>query len=101
MDCISMSVLCSRITVKRQQRSDRMNKPTINEEEAMRQAGMTFETYLSQAIEAIDSRFGRGHARGSHVLLAAAIRMQADDFNNTSILAALYEIAESIEGVIE
>jgi hypothetical protein len=73
-----------------------MERPTISNTNAVFQAGSTIGTYLSQAIEEIDKRLGDGYATKHPELIAECVRSQTMDFNNTSITAALYQIADAI-----
>jgi hypothetical protein len=47
----------------------------------MRQAPMTVSLYLSEAIEAIDGKFGDGYAAKNPQLVAAFIAACAQDFH--------------------
>lgn len=76
-----------------------MQKPSCNESEAMRQAGMTISAYMNVAIEIIDERFGNGYARASPNLIGDLVKAQTMDFNSTSQSSALYDIAQAIEGL--
>jgi hypothetical protein len=73
-----------------------MHKPRCSYETAMRQAGWTVGTYLSQAVQEIDERFGKGFAVKHPELLAACVQAQTLDFNNTCQMRALWEIAERV-----
>lgn len=74
-------------------------RPDISAENALRQAGMTVDQYMAQAIDIIDGRFGDGYARGHSELVGQLVQAQATDFNSTVISAALYEIADQLDQI--
>ncbi|MDX1943760.1 MAG: hypothetical protein SFU86_00005 [Pirellulaceae bacterium] len=74
-----------------------MDKPTLSNDHALRQASMTAATYLSEAMLAIDKRFGDGYAKENPALVGSFIQACASDYHSTAISAALYELAEAIE----
>lgn len=74
-----------------------MDRPSFGSTEAVYQAGATIGTYLSQAIEEIDSRLGEGYAKNHPELIAECVRSQTMDFNMTALTAVLYEIGDALE----
>lgn len=78
-----------------------MNKPTINDTDAVFQAGATIGTYLSQAITEIDKQLGEGYAEKHPELIAECVRSQTMDFNSTALTAVLYEIRDVLETRID
>ena len=74
-----------------------MDRPTIENTNAVFQAGTTIGTYLSQAIAEIDNRLGDGYAEKHPALLAECVRSQTMDFNSTALIAVLYEIRDALE----
>ena len=80
-----------------------MNKPTINNTNAVRQAGDTIHTYLRQARSLVIELFGEEYETEHPDLYARVviecIRSQTLDFNNTAITSALWEIKEAIESL--
>jgi hypothetical protein len=83
----------------RQKPKNIMEKPTINNTDAMFQAGSTVSLYMAQAIEIIDRHFGDGYAEEHPDLVAECIRSQAMDFIATGVIAVLYEIKESVDNL--
>lgn len=73
-----------------------MNKPTVDEYQAMSQAGGTIGTYLGHAIHEIDQRLGKGYAAKHPELMAAFISAAATDYHTTALTAVLYEIKEEL-----
>jgi hypothetical protein len=73
-----------------------MEKPSLNNIEAMFQAGDTMKTYLNRAVRDVDEVFGEGYAHDNPALVAACISAQAADYEAATNAAALYEIAEAI-----
>lgn len=74
-----------------------MHKPTISDDAAVIQAGVTIKQYLTQAVQHIDDVFGPDYARKNPALVAACVQAQAADFNNTAQTAVLYELAGAVE----
>ena len=75
-----------------------MNKPTCSEETALRQAGMTIRGYMREEIEMIEDQLGKGYAKNNPGLIGDLVKAQTMDFNCTANSAALYEIAQAVEG---
>lgn len=71
----------------------------ISAGDALRQAGMTVDQYMTQAINIIDGRFGDGYARGHSELVGQLVQAQATDFDSTVMIAALYEIADRLDQI--
>jgi hypothetical protein len=63
-----------------------MEQITLSPEELVRQASMTADTYLGQAVVRIDDHFGEGYAKGHPELVGAFMRTAATDFA-TSVFA--------------
>jgi hypothetical protein len=78
-----------------------MERPTINNTNAVFQAGTTIGTYLSQAITEIDKQLGEGYAEKHPELVAECVRSQTMDFNSTALGAVLYEIRDVLETRID
>jgi len=78
-----------------------MERPTCEEWEAMRQAGMTIGQYLSQAEEEIDRRFGEGFAKKNPNLVGACVMAQATDFKTVSLVAAIGWVADAQNSAAE
>jgi hypothetical protein len=76
-----------------------MNKPEIDSTSTLFQAGSTASLYLAQAIEMIDQKFGDGYTAEHPDLVAECIRSQTLDFNNTALIAVLYEIKEALDNL--
>ena len=74
-----------------------MQKPTMTEDSAIQQAGETIGIYLEQAIDEIDKRFGDGYAKKNPAFVSELVRCQTLDFNNASLVAGLYEIADALK----
>jgi len=74
-----------------------MERPTLSATNAVFQAGMTVETYLNQAVDMIDKRFGEDYAVRHPAFVAECIRAQTMDFNSVALVAALYEIRDALE----
>ena len=66
-------------------------------EAAMRQASMTADTYLADAITDIDKHLGEGYARQHPELIAAYMRTAAQDFHTTSSKAAAQDLRDALE----
>lgn len=73
-----------------------MNRPTIENTEAVFQAGTTVSIYLLAAAEMIDKHMGEGYAFKNPGLVAECVRSQAMDFNCTLIASALWEIKDAL-----
>lgn len=76
-------------------------KPTISPDTALDQAGMTLKTYLFRAEKEIDNVFGKGFARENPELVAAAINMQARDYDSYSTSVAIYDAAEKVASIAD
>lgn len=73
-----------------------MDRPTISNDQAITQAGMTIGTYLSQAIHEIDRRLGEGYAQKHPELIAECIRSQTLDYNSTALVDSLHALAAAL-----
>lgn len=62
----------------------------------MRQAPMTAQTYLIEAVRCIDTEFGCGYAKEHPELVAAFMQASASDFNFATLAKAICEAAEII-----
>jgi len=78
-----------------------MEKPSCTNDSAVHDAGRTISTYIAQAINAIDKHLGEGFAAANPQLLGACVAAQSADYAATSITAALYEVAESVNTASE
>lgn len=78
-----------------------MEKPTIENTNAVFQAGTTIGTYLSSAISEINKRLDDGDAWQHPQLIAECVRSQTMDYNNTALVAVLYEIKEALYAIAE
>jgi len=77
-----------------------MNKPTIENTHALHQAGDTVDTYFNRALSTLGiAALDSAKIRGNQHLIAELVRSQVLDFNNTSSVAASYEIAEALQGM--
>ena len=74
-------------------------KPTCSTTEAFRQTKPTISQYTINAVDIIDEEFGDGYAKKNPNLIAALVKAQTLDFNNCSMTAANYEIAESLSSI--
>jgi hypothetical protein len=74
-----------------------MDKPTISNTDAMFQAGTTAAVYLEKAIKSIDFHLGDGYAAKHPELIAAMVSAQVQDFNNCSLTAAIWEVAQALD----
>ena len=57
----------------------------LTPEDAMRQASMTVEEYLTSAIVRIDRHLGEGYAAKNPALIGAFIQAAAQDFHTTML----------------
>ena len=73
-----------------------MERPTLNADNAVSQAGWTIGRYLNQAIDEIDRCFGEGFAKKHPALVAECVRSQTMDFNTTSLVSAIWAISDAI-----
>ena len=62
----------------------------------MRQAPMTAQMYLMEAIECIDKAFGQGYAKDNPDLVAAFIRVSGQDFTAAILAQTIAEAAEEL-----
>jgi hypothetical protein len=62
----------------------------------MRQAPMTAQMYLSQAVDCIDNQFGPGYAKAHPDLVAAFMQVSGQDFTMAILAQAINEAAEEI-----
>ena len=74
-------------------------KPTCSTTEAFKQTKPTVSQYTMNAIDILDEEFGDGYAKKNPNLVAALVNAQTLDFNNCSMTAANYEIAESLRSL--
>lgn len=63
----------------------------------LRQAGATAETYLADAIRAIDNAFGDNFARDHPRIVAAFMKTAARDYHTAIMKAGLDNIAQAIQ----
>jgi hypothetical protein len=63
----------------------------------MRQAQMTADTYLAQAIIDIDDRLGAGYAKKNPTLIAAYMQTSAIDLGTAVIARAIQQLGDAIE----
>lgn len=62
----------------------------------LRQAHMTADEYLLQAIDCIDRRLGDGYARAHPELIAAFMNIAARDFHTSLTVKALDHLDDSL-----
>lgn len=62
----------------------------------MRQASMTAQVYLKEAVECIDTEFGEGYAKDHPDLVAEFMHVSGQDFNNAILCQVICEAAENI-----
>ena len=74
-----------------------MDKPTISNDSAVHQAGLTIHQYLVQAQAHIDDVFGDGYAAAHPDLVGACVQAQATDFNSTLLSVPIFETARALE----
>lgn len=77
-----------------------MNKPTIENTEAVFQAGTTIETYYNKALNLLDISTPE-QAKEYQVLLAELVRSQTLDFNCTLTASALYNLVDALKDISE
>ena len=66
----------------------------------MRQAPMTTDTYLAEALVDIDKRLGKGYAKAHPELIAAFMQAAASDLGAAVIARAIQDGMHGIEGAI-
>lgn len=69
----------------------------MHAEMAMKQATSTAQYYLSQAIEDIDLKLGKGYARSNPALIAAYIQVCAQDYHTAVIAGAVEDTVQSVQ----
>jgi hypothetical protein len=62
----------------------------------MRQAPMTAQGYLMEAVECIDNEFGQGYAKNHPDLVAAFMHVSGQDFTMAILAKAIGEAAEEL-----
>jgi hypothetical protein len=62
----------------------------------MRQAPMTAEVYMLEAVKCINERFGMGYAKDHPDLVAAFMYVAGNDFNAAIQAQAISEAAQAI-----
>jgi hypothetical protein len=72
-----------------------MDKIMASAAALIREAPMTTNEYLSEAIKEIDNTFGEGYAKANPELVGAYISTCAIDVAAASITSALQDIAEA------
>jgi acyl-CoA reductase-like NAD-dependent aldehyde dehydrogenase len=78
-----------------------MKKPTLSEESAVEQAGITVNKYLDNAVWYIDRKFGEGYALEHPDLVASLVEAQGHDFATTMRTVTQYELAEATSSIAE
>jgi len=77
------------------------NRITASAETLLDQATDTADEYLAQAIKSIDKRFGKGYAQQHPELVAAFMKVAAQDFQTVfsiqTIQDAVLEVIEAIK----
>jgi hypothetical protein len=76
-----------------------MNRVTADMLTLMRQAPMTVEVYLIDAIKTIDNQFGEGYAKQNPQLVGAFIQACAHDFHATIMLLASGDVVTALDGL--
>jgi hypothetical protein len=67
-----------------------------NADTLLRQASITADQYLHEAITAIDKKFAKGYAKDHPNLIAAFMKVAASDMNNATFAKAQSEAIESL-----
>lgn len=75
------------------------NKITADDDTLLRQAPMTAGFYLSEAISAIDTHFGKGYAQRNPQLVGEFIRASATDFHTCMSVKTMEAVAEALEDI--
>lgn len=73
-----------------------MEKPTCSVDTALRQAGMTIKEYFLNACELIEFHHGKDYLIANPNLVGQLVIAQTNDFNTTSVTAAIYTLSENI-----
>ena len=73
-----------------------MIRITASPETLMRQAGMTADVYLRDAIENIEKRLGKGFAAKNPELIAAMIKASSADYAVSAITAVIQDAVEEV-----
>lgn len=76
-----------------------MDKPTISNDSAVHQAGLTIHQYLVQAKAHIDDVFGFGYAESHPNLVGACVQAQVTDFNSAILATPMFEVASALEDI--
>ncbi len=74
-----------------------MDRITNDAATLMRQAPMTAQTYLIDAIKSIDLAFGDGYAKKHPVLVSAYIQTCAIDFATGVLAGVVQDFAASVQ----
>jgi hypothetical protein len=61
------------------------------------QAGKTANSYMADAVEAIDERFGKGYAEKNPALVAAFMRAASADFGQAMLKLAAQDVRNGIQ----
>jgi hypothetical protein len=67
----------------------------------MRQAPMTAQTYLTEAIQIIDDKFGEGYAKSHPAIVGAFIQTCAADYAACFTADHLEEIANALNSLAD
>ena len=79
--------------------SDKEQRVTADFATLTRQAGMTADEYLGDAIQSIDARLGAGYAAKHPELIGAFMQTCAADFTAASIIIASQNIGGSFKAI--
>lgn len=70
-------------------------------EELLRQASMTAEVYLIEAVRCIDKQFGEGYAKKNPALIASFISTSATDFNTAMSKAGMQDLTDALRKIAD
>jgi hypothetical protein len=73
-----------------------MDRPTMSNDTALRQAMSTASTYMNDAIYQIDQVLGDGYAKKNPALIAAYMKSATEDMKTSVLFDSLYEIASGL-----
>jgi hypothetical protein len=68
---------------------------------ALRQAGMTAEEYLGDAVRAIDKKFGQDYAKKNPALVAAFMQVCAKDYATWALCDIAGDLENLLDGILD
>jgi hypothetical protein len=78
-----------------------MSRITADATTLLRQASMTADEYLREAVTSIDRHLGEGYAAKHPALIAAMIQTAASDYNNALLCQHIGDVADAIAAVAD